>query len=390
MKRVYYILTCLVVILICGCNNTDSISDNVDIITIDFDNCESVAMSDLFTKIEVIELEGNSESYLKGPHLIEIYNGKIYLKDQHAVFVFNSDGKFLYNTKQRRGNAGNEYFAVNDFCVIDNNVCIMDYDGSVYVYDSVLNLNELYHVPMNGVLFYKEIVNLNNDILVLSGPAKGDTLVWNCYSKSKDKIVETHYLSGIRGGGINYGRNKAYITNDNLAIYRLPDNGYSYYNINRDDYTMAERFRYDVGKYSFNPSKVDKNESIVSYIDEHERDLVVAMETQINNNFILCRLGYPLVYIEESNTLTPNCLSFYSLNNGKHRVVNNVFENNKSIIGFDYMDDNCLYSYNDYYFANQFMYEASLLDDKSKQILKNINDETNALIFKYYFRNDIL
>ena len=55
MKRVYYILTCLVVILICGCNNTDSISDNVDIITIDFDNCESVAMSDLFTKIEVIE-----------------------------------------------------------------------------------------------------------------------------------------------------------------------------------------------------------------------------------------------------------------------------------------------------------------------------------------------
>ena len=148
-----------------------------------------------------------------------------------------------------------------DFCVIDNNVCIMDYDGSVYVYDSVLNLNELYHVPMNGVLFYKEIVNLNNDILVLSGPAKGDTLVWNCYSKSKDKIVETHYLSGIRGGGINYGRNKAYITNDNLAIYRLPDNGYSYYNINRDDYTMAERFRYDVGKYSFNPSKVDKNES---------------------------------------------------------------------------------------------------------------------------------
>ena len=54
------------------------------------------------------------------------------------------------------------------------------------------------------------------------------------------------------------------------------------------------------------------------------------------------------------------------------------------------MDDNCLYSYNDYYFANQFMYEESLLDEKSKKILKNINDETNALIFKYYFRNDIL
>ena len=83
-------------------------------------------------------------------------------------------------------------------------------------------------------------------------------------------------------------------------------------------------------------------------------------------------------------------LSFYSLESGKHRLINNLFENNKSILGFDYMNDSCLYLFNNYFELNQFLYEESLLDDKSKKILDGVNDETNGLIFKYYFTDNIL
>jgi hypothetical protein len=78
------------------------------------------------------------------------------------------------------------------------------------------------------------------------------------------------------------------------------------------------------------------------------------------------------------------------LESGKHRLINNLFENNKSILGFDYMDDSCLYLFNNYFELNQFLYEESLLEDKSKKILDGVNDETNGLIFKYYFTDNIL
>ena len=389
----FYSILFLLVVFICSCSDAVDVNRDIKVIPVDFENYESVSMSDLFTKIEVIELEGNSESYLNSPSSLEINNGKIYLKDQHAVYSFDSNGKYLHNTKMRRGRASNEYFSVNDYYVDNENIYIMDHDGSVYVYDSVLNMKERYNVPVSNVIFYKSIANLNNDIFALSGPAGSDTIVWNFYSKSEEKIVGTYFLTGIREGGYSFGLSREYITNDEMTVYRLPDNGYSYYVLNPNSYTVTELFQYNLGKYAFNPSKVDDKKSIASYIDEHKDKQIIAMETQINNKFILCKLGL----VESNSDSLPDLisnlktrLSFYSLESGKHRLINNLFENNKSILGFDYMDDSCLYLFNNYFELNQFLYEESLLDDKSKKILDGVNDETNGLIFKYYFKDNIL
>lgn len=373
--------------VISGCSEHSVIYGNGEVIPIDFDKFEQLSMSDVVSKIEVIELEGNDSCYLVNPMTIQMYDGNIYMRDQHAVYVFDEEGRFIFNTSKRRGRGRNEYFSVNDYNVIDGNVGIMNHDGRIFVYDSLLNARKVYDVPRNRVLYYMDYALLNDDIMALSVQS-GDSVIWNFYSTTKDKIVGSCYLSKEKKGGYRFGTSRRYISNDSLVLYRSPDNGYSYFALNPQDYTVSERFRYDVGERAFSPKAVKKDESITSYLERHPREFVIVMETLINNRFILSRVGY----IEpwdgpDDGTLR---LSFYDLKKGTQRLINDRFNNGKMIIGLDYMDDTCIASFiNDYSYID-LLYEDSLLDDKSRQILKGVNDGTNGLIIKYYFKEDIL
>lgn len=68
----FYSILFLLVVFICSCSDAVDVNRDIKVIPVDFENYESVSMSDLFTKIEVIELEGNSESYLNSPSSLEI------------------------------------------------------------------------------------------------------------------------------------------------------------------------------------------------------------------------------------------------------------------------------------------------------------------------------
>lgn len=55
----FYSILFLLVVFICSCSDAVDVNRDIKVIPVDFENYESVSMSDLFTKIEVIELEGN-------------------------------------------------------------------------------------------------------------------------------------------------------------------------------------------------------------------------------------------------------------------------------------------------------------------------------------------
>ena len=373
--------------ILCSCSDNTAANGDAEIISIDFDKYESLSMSDIVSKIEIIELEGDTDSYLVNPMGLEVDGGNFYLRDQHAVFAFNGNGKFMYNTLNRRGRAGNEYFSINDYTVRDGNVYIMNHDGKIVVYDPDLNLKESYQIPADNS-FFRDFCLFDQNNLALSSLTR-DTIVWQFYSKTQGKTYGSCYLSGIKMGGYRFGKIRSYISNDEMVLYRLPDNGYSYYTLNPVDCTVTERFRYDVGeKYSFSPSDVGDDERITRYLDSHPREYVIAMETLLNNSFILTRLGY-IEQLDDPDDGTYR-LSFYSLKDGHQRLINNKFVNGKWIIGLDYMDDTCIYSFeNDYTYLDR-LYEDSLLDEESRRILRTVNDDTNGLIIKYHLRNDIM
>lgn len=210
----------------------------------------------------------------------------------------------MYNTLNRRGRAGNEYFSINDYTVRDGNVYIMNHDGKIVVYDPDLNLKESYQIPADNS-FFRDFCLFDQNNLALSSLTR-DTIVWQFYSKTQGKTFGS----------------------------------------------------------------------------------CLAMETLLNNSFILTRLGY-IEQLDDPDDGTYR-LSFYSLKDGHQRLINNKFVNGKWIIGLDYMDDTCIYSFeNDYTYLSR-LYEDSLLDEESRRILRTVNDDTNGLIIKYHLRNDIM
>ena len=392
MKQVYIIAAIFVCASIMhGCSNKRSFDGNVEVIPIDFDKYEEVTMSDIFSRIEVVILEGDSDSYLSCSNILSVKNNCFYIKSNQAVFVFDSIGKFKYSTKTRQGRGHNEYYSLNGhFITKGGDIGIVQHDGKVLKYDSLLNLSDRYSIPLKNVPYYIDIKPVSDDILAASNSTIGDSILWNFYSISRKKIVGSYCMTGVRKRGIAFGGTNSYLYNDNQVLYRIQDNGYSLFRLNIDDFSFTEAYKYDLGGYAFDFSDVDESEDMSSFIKKNYQKYVILMDLKMNNKYLISKIGYlPMEGFVKGDIR----LSFYSLENGKQRLINQKFKKDKFIRTIDFLDDSTIYSFiNDYsgYEGIDYFYEDSLLDEDSRKRLKNVNEDTNAIIFKYYLKNDIL
>ena len=372
-----------------SCSDRTRVDGNVEVIPIDFDKFEKVDMRDVFSKIEVVILEGGLDSYIKWPEELFVYNGYYYILDDNTIYVFDSLGNYCYNTKNRRGRGPNEYFALNGHYIVDEDICIMENDGTILKYDSLLNLKEKYSVPLKGSYFYSEIMPLSDDILALNGPnSDKDSTFWNFYSISKNKIVGSCCMPEFLDGAIfAFGGLKKYLCNDKQVLYRPKDNGYSLYRLNKDDYSVTKAYRYDVGDDAFDASEVDESQTISSFLLENYQKYIILMDLKLNNRYLVSRIGY----IAYNGLMKGNMrLSFYSLEDGKQRLIDHLFVGDKCLLSIDYLDDSAIYTITNHCDDVEYLYDDSLIDEDSRNRLKNVNDDSNALIFKYYLRDDIL
>ena len=67
-------------------------------------------------------------------------------------------------------------------------------------------------------------------------------------------------------------------------------------------------------------------------------------------------------------------------------------DDGKELCYIDWLDDEAIYTLVEGYMLDDvdIMVDPDLLDERSKQILKQRNDDTNAYIIKYYLKNNIL
>ena len=68
-----------------SCSDRTRVDGNVEVIPIDFDKFEKVDMRDVFSKIEVVILEGGLDSYIKWPEELFVYNGYYYILDDNTI-----------------------------------------------------------------------------------------------------------------------------------------------------------------------------------------------------------------------------------------------------------------------------------------------------------------
>ena len=187
MRKINCIVITAILCSLIACKGDSPINGNAIVIPIDYENYEKVSMDKVFSRIEVVSLEGKEDSYMMGFDKLMIEDGKYYIKDQNCVFVFDSLGNFKYNTKSRQGRGHNEYLAVNDFYVTDDSILtIMDYDGRIRGFDPKLKMVKNFKVKLKKVYYYEGVQKINDDLLLLSTDnSRTDTIIWNFYSISK-------------------------------------------------------------------------------------------------------------------------------------------------------------------------------------------------------------
>lgn len=386
-----YFLAAVAMMVVLGCSNQAGMDGDVQIIPIRFDKFETLSMSDIISKIEVIELEGGTEAYLSYPGKLDIENNRYYIIDDavHSIFVFDSTGHFLYNTKSRRGRGHNEHINPTDYYIEDSKICIMDYDGTVKEYDQSLNMVKSFSPPITN--YYACIEKLSDDIVVWS-----TTKDWVFYSISNDSVIGTYKAPDHKLGGLKFGRDY-YYRNDSQVLFRFNDNGYSLYQVDKEECTLKEAYRYKVDRDEFDASLVDENERLYSYLSKHRSECCILMDMAVNNRYLVSRIGYLSDENEDYiNSLTSGNLrlSFYSPESGKQRLIGDAFKGNKFILEITAMDDTAIYTllptFSDLTDLLPYLYDDSLIDDESRKRIKNAGENTNALIFKYYLRDDIL
>lgn len=374
-------------IIVSGCSKQPIVNGDVEIIPIDYTQSEKLSMGDVFSKIEVIELEGNSNSYLRDIEDLFVQDGYYYIIDHQSIVVFDSVGNYCYNTIKRKGRGPNEYISLNGWYINESNTYIMDNSGTVRKYDSHLNMIEEYSVPMKNVYYYSEIERVTEEIVVLSSKDHDNTFIWNFYSIPRNKIIGSYKVKKMITGGIGFGGFKRYIRNNNQVLYRFSDNGYSLYRIDEKDCSLKEAYRYVINQDVFNPAKVDESEKIGEFLFKHYKEYIILMDSKINNSLLVSKIGY----LPVEGTLNGNVkLSFFSIINSNQRLIDNNFIGNKFLNTINYLDDNAIYTAINSVEGLANIYDDQLLDDSSRKILQKVNDNTNALIFKYYLKKDIL
>ena len=138
----------IIIIIIASCNHV--LQDANDVIQVDITKARSIHFSDWFSCVELIPLETNDSSLIHTCNKIAYEYQRFYIHDfnQHAVFVFDSTGMFLFSTLNLKGQGPGEYVSMTDFC-------INPYTGSLEILDAFSSRIRVY--DKDGI-FIKNII----------------------------------------------------------------------------------------------------------------------------------------------------------------------------------------------------------------------------------------
>jgi hypothetical protein len=138
--RLFKKLLPFILIATFNCCQSDHVEENMIVLDINPDKAEKLSMDKWFEKIELIPLETNPESIMASTRKTIYLDGKLYIWDgkQNAIFIFDENGRFLFNTIHLSGRGPNEYGGIGEFFINPRTKQIEILDPSLYrimIYD---------------------------------------------------------------------------------------------------------------------------------------------------------------------------------------------------------------------------------------------------------------
>ncbi len=383
LKIIYYILLVGSVSLFSFCSNNNKNDNNsaYETIRIDVEKSERIVLRNIFDSIQLIPLSTVNESLISECSKVVKHENKYYILDytQNILFVFDENGKFLFNTKKFQGEGPGEYIHISDFN-------INEYTQNLETLDPFRQKIHIWDMQLNSII---KSISFPKDLLPVDG----------FYPIAKEKYIiatnkkEIGYLlaffdaknNEIEGYAAHQNPKftntfRSYFSKFNNSLrfnYREPLR--ELYSINKEKMSIEKIQEIDFGKYNFNIDDfsekelasrnffVDKSNQYAFMFDRKENQKYLFLYFFVKKKMNIAILN------KEKNTID---------------IYYNGMPEQSQLPPPDLIDEEALY-----YFCQADAIEyivtpnnRSLVKHNSKKYLYNIKSDDNPIIVKYILK----
>lgn len=373
-KHLYYIISTITLFVLCGCNNTTVLKNEI---SIDIDHRDEISIFDLFSNIEIIRLETNDTSIIKYIDKLLVYNNNYYILDYRmsGILVFDAFGKLLYKI-DNEGNGPNEYLNISDFYIYNDKLMFISaVDDRLHEYDLRGNFLSKSRLPeINGAYMY--LKQMNNDTIAFWTYDYENRLKF--YSKRqhrifKESLPETDNIFNQFGTAVFPYHNYIVRPTDNRVLEIMPDcelsvgYNWNFGTQNNDAEKLKETTYFPTPKEAIDYAKKIYASEVINYFFGTAGGNSQYVYTQImrkNKNIsILYNKKTKKEYVFEKTTENAN---FFPLFWTEEYVIGYIPEIEEIGIN-DIIPD-------------------QILNEKNRAIKKGITEFNNPILIKYYFK----
>ncbi|MDR2835401.1 MAG: 6-bladed beta-propeller [Bacteroidales bacterium] len=361
-----------------GCKNQKDVVEGIDSVLIDFEHASTLDFDAYFSKIEIIPLASNENSLIANCEKLILNENKqsymIFDYKQGGIFCFDKQGRFLFNSLNKKGEGPEEYSVCFDFVynTFDSTYEFLDPMGVIQVYDE--NMNFIKRIKINDKEKFGAIqffMPISHDIYALYNYTDENEMLY-FYSKSKEKIIKTISLPKIM---------------DFLKLNAAP-----FSKINDVIFFNSASISNTI--YQINPKTLSLLPVMIDYGNK-------TLTEEIGKNYNIKESG-PTIFEENKYAfplkITQNEKAYYILSmwnkkiyfsiydkKTKQIITGNKFSNDLIITMFNFATNEALYCITVASHINSAI-DINYLTEEGKIQLPKIQEDDNPIIVKYYLK----
>ncbi len=392
------IITIIYIIFISACSsNKFQKVDDIETISVDVHNT-SLDASIFIEKIEVVPLETNDSSLINSYKKIEYDKDMdvyaIYDKEQ-IVHTFRGDGTYIANSRKMMGKGPKEYYMAVDmkFNPYLQGIDLLNPYGVIYTYD--LTFDFISKKQIKPEFFFDALMALDNNNYIFTTPS-----IWTNQEISFVNVETKQQNIAQYDGTISSGNTmekECFYKNGN-NIYFVPKGiNYYFYRVDPKNYKLIPIIYLDFGDAEICEDDLpgvavgERTQKEGIEPDKKRDDLLKGMQERSqyirDNNFIVPLIkffndDYIYIYFAKSRKgfgghyiYNRKSKKGFLLNEGKPLIMQPCFG----------ITDNVLMAICDAYYAPRLV-DTALMSQIEREKLKQLNEEDNPVILKYYLR----
>ena len=347
--------------------------------TLDASSDTIVSFYDLFTSLEIIPLETTDSSILN-PRTVEfiINDETFYVLDdkQMLVMTFDKTGKYI-TTINKKGQGPGEYKELYDFAFnpFTGNLELLDPHSGINIYNKdnykfIKRINKPKQLPA----LHRFSPLTPNEYLLFCGSNDGNKMA--IYNIEKEEITSDFYDVPqylLFNTFYHHTYSPFYILDDKVHFIQ----GYDGKVFTLENNQLSEKYCWDFGPQNFKLENLPADKDIRFYFN---------WDKTVGKNYATCFVKYA-----ENSKYYMTQYRFNGKN--RHLIYNKEDKNTFIFTAFQegnfstptIMDENFAYSIVIPQLLEYHM-NPNLLDEKGKEIFKNIQEDDNPIILKYKFK----